>query len=73
VDGTSGSPWLVDTPTQPTIVGLIAGLHQGGCYPWTSYSPPLGARAHAVYERAARGATPDVAPRAGSDGCSTGL
>jgi V8-like Glu-specific endopeptidase len=73
VDGTSGSPWLAATPTQPTIVGLIAGLHQGGCVTYTSYSPPLGARAHAVFERAARGAKPNVAPKAGSDGCSTGL
>ena len=73
VDGTSGSPWLLATPVQPTIVGLVAGLHQGGCETYTSYSPPLGARAHAVYERAAHGTKPDVASVAGSDGCTTGL
>lgn len=73
VDGTSGSPWLAATSNQPTIVGIIGGLHQGGCETYTSYSAPLGAHAHAVYERAARGAKPDVAPKAGSDGCSTGL
>jgi hypothetical protein len=55
------------------IVGLIAGLHQGGCDPYTSYSPPLGSRARAVYRRATMGTKPDVAPRAGSDDCSTGL
>ena len=73
VDGTSGSPWLATTPNGIMIVGLIAGLHQGGCYPYTSYSPPLGSHAHAVYQRAVTGAKPDVAPNAGSDGCSTGL
>jgi V8-like Glu-specific endopeptidase len=73
VDGTSGSPWLATTPGGIMIVGVIAGLHQGGCYPYTSYSPPLGRHARAVFRRAATGATPDVAPKAGGDGCSTGL
>ena len=73
VDGTSGSPWLATTPNGIMIVGLIAGLHQGGCYPYTSYSPPLGRHARAVYQRAVTGARPDVAPKAGSDNCSTGL
>ena len=73
VDGTSGSPWLATTPNGVMVVGLIAGLHQGGCHPYTSYSPPLGSHARAAYRRAAAGSTPDVAPNAGSDGCSAGL
>jgi V8-like Glu-specific endopeptidase len=73
VDGTSGSPWLAATPEGVEVVGLIAGLHQGGCYPYTSYSPPLGARARAVYERAVAGGRPQMGPDPGSDDCSTGL
>jgi len=73
VDGTSGSPWLATTPDGIMIVGLIAGLHQGGCYPYTSYSPPLGSHARAVYRRAVTGAKPEIAPKPGPDGCSTGL
>jgi V8-like Glu-specific endopeptidase len=73
VDGTSGAPWLETTPGGRFVVGLIAGLHQGGCETYTSYSSLLGPRARAVYRRAATGARPDRAPQAGSDGCSTGL
>ena len=73
VDGTSGSPWLASTPDGIMIVGLIAGLHQGGCYSYTSYSPPLGSHARAVYQRAVAGAKPEVGPDPGSDNCSTGL
>jgi V8-like Glu-specific endopeptidase len=73
IGGTSGSPWLAATSEGVMVVGLIAGLHQGGCYTYTSYSPPLGSNARAVYERAVAGAKPDIGPEAGSDGCSTGL
>ena len=73
VGGTSGSPWLATTPDGIVIVGVIAGLHQGGCYPYTSSSPPLGGPARAVYRRAVAGDKPDIAPPPGSDGCSTGL
>ena len=31
-----------------SVVGVIGGLNQGGCYPWTSYSPPFGASSAAV-------------------------
>jgi V8-like Glu-specific endopeptidase len=64
--GTSGSPWLAHGRR---VVGLIGGLHQGGCFTWTSYSPPFGRAIHRAYERAVRRATPDVVPPAGSDGC----
>jgi V8-like Glu-specific endopeptidase len=73
VDGTSGSPWLASTSDGIMVVGLIAGLHQGGCYTYTSYSPPLGSHARAVYQRAVAGAKPDIGPEPGSDDCSTGL
>jgi V8-like Glu-specific endopeptidase len=73
VDGTSGSPWLVATPEGIKIVGLIAGLHQGGCQTYTSYSPPLGSHARAVYQRAVAGGKPQIGPDPGSDECSTGL
>jgi V8-like Glu-specific endopeptidase len=73
IGGTSGSPWLAPTSEGVMVVGLIAGLHQGGCYTYTSYSPPLGSNARAVYERAVAGAKPDIGPDPGSDGCSTGL
>ncbi len=73
IGGTSGSPWLAATSKGVMVVGLIAGLHQGGCYTYTSYSPPLGSAARATYDRAVAGAKPDIGPEAGSDGCSTGL
>lgn len=73
IGGTSGSPWLASTSEGVMVVGLIAGLHQGGCFTYTSYSPPLGSDARAVYQRAVAGAKPDIGPEPGSDGCSTGL
>lgn len=73
VDGTSGSPWLAATPDGITIVGLIAGLHQGGCYTYTSYSPPLNSHTRAVYQRAVTGTNPQLGPDPGSDNCTTGL
>jgi V8-like Glu-specific endopeptidase len=68
--GTSGSPWLRSTPHGLVIDGDIGGLHQGGCTPSTSYSPPLGKPAQAALARAVSHAKSDVFPAAGSDGCS---
>jgi V8-like Glu-specific endopeptidase len=74
VDGTSGSPWLAAAPDGgQEVVGVIGGLHQGGCHSWTSYSSRLGAHARAAYRRAVAESTPDIAPRPGADGCATGL
>jgi hypothetical protein len=70
VGGTSGSPWIAQTPLGPTATGLIGGLHQGGCFSFSSYSPPLGLHALATYLRALAGARPDTAPVAGPNGCS---
>ena len=68
--GTSGSPWLRSTTNGLVIAGDIGGLHQGGCTPSTSYSPPLGKPAQAALARAVAGSHGDVFPAAGSDGCS---
>ena len=70
VDGTSGSPWLIDTARGPTIVGVIGGLNQGGCVDYTSYSSPLDRSTRTAYVRASNDATGDVAPARDSDGCS---
>jgi hypothetical protein len=71
VGGSSGSPWLVRLPgTAVTFVtGVIGGLHQGGCYEFTSYSSSFGLREQAVLARAALHAPADTVPQAGSDGC----
>jgi hypothetical protein len=42
VGGTSGAPWLHRSGSGWTVVGIIGGLDQGGCFPWTSYSPVFG-------------------------------
>ncbi len=70
VGGSSGSPWLVAGPGHLTfVVGVIAGLHQGGCYEYTSYSPAFRAGLYALIARATLGLRPDTVPQAGSDGC----
>ena len=68
--GTSGSPFLITHRHGPaTVVGLIGGLHQGGCYEWNSFSSPFGAGTYATYLRAVSGRGADTVPEAGSDGC----
>ncbi|SDP19504.1 V8-like Glu-specific endopeptidase [Nakamurella panacisegetis] len=68
--GTSGSPFLVTRGDLPSIVvGVIGGLHQGGCYEWNSFSSPFGAETYRTYLRAALGLPGDTVPVAGSDGC----
>lgn len=69
VAGTSGSPWIVATRSGPEIVGIIGGLHQGGCYDYTSYSSPFRRAAVVAYRRAAEGTPADIAPQPGGDGC----
>ena len=73
VDGTSGSPWLLHTGHGWDVVGVIGGLHQGGCYPWTSYSAPFGPATARTYAAAAKGADTAALPPPESDGCTTGL
>ncbi|HEY8300433.1 MAG TPA: trypsin-like peptidase domain-containing protein [Jatrophihabitans sp.] len=65
VGGSSGSPWLHDG----TVVGVIGGLHQGGCTERTSYSSNFRSDVYDLVHRAERGGAGDRAPRPGSDGC----
>lgn len=68
--GTSGSPFLIIHRGLPNVVvGLIGGLHQGGCFEWNSFSSPFGLRTLATYLRAALSLRADTVPAAGSDGC----
>jgi hypothetical protein len=73
VDGTSGAPWLHKVGRSEVVVGVIGGLHHGGCYASTSYSAPFGSDIDAIYKDAATGMPPSTFPGGGSDGCSTGL
>ncbi len=63
--GVSGAPWIQGT----SVLGVIGGLHQGGCSPNTSYSAPFDTTTLATYRRAVAGGPADVLPVAGSDGC----
>ena len=68
--GTSGSPFLIEHRGLPNVVvGLIGGLHQGGCYEWNSFSSPFGLETYRTYLRAVLGRPADTVPEAGSDGC----
>jgi V8-like Glu-specific endopeptidase len=71
VGGSSGSPWLATLPgTHVQLVrGVIGGLHQGGCFEYTSYSSSFTADAYQLLLRATLGIHPDTAPEPGSDGC----
>jgi hypothetical protein len=67
--GVSGSPWLAGHRTVRRVVGIIGGLHQGGCSPSTSYSSPLGGWATTLLKRAAHHRHGDTFPNPPSDGC----
>ena len=67
--GTSGSPWLKQGSRGRVVVGVIGGLHQGGCHPWTSYSAAFGPATLRAYTRATTRAPASTFPSAGSDGC----
>jgi trypsin len=70
VGGSSGSPWLSRLPGHRYAVrGVIGGLHQGGCYEYTSYSAPFDGGALRLLARAAAGGPADTVPKAGGDGC----
>jgi hypothetical protein len=64
-DGVSGGPWF----RGGRVVGVIGGLHQGGCTPDTSYSSAFGADVAALLVRAEAGGSGDFAPIPGTDGC----
>jgi V8-like Glu-specific endopeptidase len=71
VGGSSGSPWLSTIPgTHVKLVrGVIGGLHQGGCYEYTSYSSAFTGDVYRLLARASFGIHPDSAPEPGGDGC----
>lgn len=69
VNGSSGSPWLVWHGNKESVVGVIGGLHQGGCYEYTSYSSAFGWDVQRLIQRATWSRKGDVLPVAGSDGC----
>lgn len=67
--GTSGGPWTVSAGGATQLVGLIGGLHQGGCTADVSHSPPFTAATAALLARAATGGPADTLPPLGGDGC----
>lgn len=67
--GVSGSAWLAGRGKIRTVVGVIGGLHQGGCMDSTSYSSRLGSAARTVLKRAAHHRFGDTFPAAPGDGC----
>ncbi len=71
VGGTSGGPWLstVPNPGVRTVVGVIGGLHQGGCTDSTSYSSSFHLDMIALLIRAFLDLPGDDLSAAGDDGC----
>jgi hypothetical protein len=69
VGGTSGAPWLVGHGRTRTVVGVIGGLHQGGCLPATSYSARLGPPALTAFRRAEHRRPANKFPSPPGDGC----
>jgi Trypsin len=69
VGGTSGAPWLAGHGRIRTVVGVIGGLHQGGCTPATSYSARLGPPALSAFKRAEHHRAANKFPTPPGDGC----
>jgi hypothetical protein len=69
VGGTSGGPWLTGHGRIRTVVGVIGGLHQGGCKASTSYAALLGSPARAAFRRAEHHKPADTFPTPPEDGC----
>jgi hypothetical protein len=65
VDGTSGAPWV----SEKAVVGVIGGLHGGGCDTDVSYSSPFGAPIHELLRRAEARGPGDAAPEVFEDDC----
>lgn len=64
VGGTSGSPLIAaaSKSSDAALVGLIGGLHGGGCSDAISYSPILTDDASNLLRRASSNSHPDVLP-----------
>lgn len=70
VAGSSGSAWVTTRAGRPTAIGIIGGLHQGGCVDWTSYSPPFDGTETALLTDIGRGrSVSDDLPTPPADGC----
>jgi len=68
VAGTSGGPWVSTSKGHP-VVGLIGGLHQGGCRPDVSYTAAFTGIERRAFEAAVAGRPPSPLPPPGPDGC----
>lgn len=68
VAGTSGGPWVSSTGGGQ-LVGVIGGLHQGGCSPDVSYTPTFSTSTASLLARAENASQGDVLPAPDSDGC----
>jgi V8-like Glu-specific endopeptidase len=70
-NGTSGAPWLHETeqPGVRLVVGVIGGLHQGGCDDSTSYSSTFDGDVWLLMIRATLGDPGDDVPARNTDGC----
>lgn len=64
-DGTSGAPWLSGS----SVVGLIGGLHGGGCNDNVSYSPPFDGALTGLLARAEAAGPGDTPPAAFDGDC----
>jgi hypothetical protein len=67
-DGSSGGPWR----SESSVVGLIGGLHGGGCDETLSYSPPFGDAVTQLLARAEAGGPADEPPETFADDCPVG-
>lgn len=67
--GTSGSPWVQQVSGKRRLVGLVGGLHQGGCSDDVSHSPAFDSSVTAVLARASSGGPSDTFPVPDDDGC----
>jgi V8-like Glu-specific endopeptidase len=65
VDGTSGAPWVAGS----AVVGVIGGLHGGGCGDNMSYSPPFDDATARLLARAEARGPADTPPESFSDDC----
>lgn len=68
-DGTSGGPWLAGRGARRQVVGVVGGLHQGGCTAAQLYAAPLGDAAHRALYRAGHRGRADHFPAPPGDGC----
>jgi hypothetical protein len=68
-DGTSGGPWLAGHGSRRRVVGVVGGLHQGGCSATQLYASPLGKAARRALHRAGHHGRADRFPAPPGDGC----